>query len=402
LSGALQVDRLTTTADLQTLIPEWEALLRACPGHPLAATPLWLATWWEIYGEGRELCVLAARDGSRRLVGLAPLLLRPVRHRGMLPFRRLEFLGAGEPEAEEIGSDYLDLIVDPQWEPAATQILLTTVFTQLGEAWDEALFVSLPGQSPRRPALAQAAEAAGCKCEEADRRAGVYITLPPTWEEMLQRLPGDKRKSLLRRRRRLAEAGQVTFDWEVSPENFERRLAIVRDLHQCRWQSLGRPGCFASERFSHFHQRVAGQLAASGGVRFAVLSLDDRPVACDFYYLHDRRVYAYQAGLDPEEGPRLSAGTVGISYGIEAAIRAGCREYDFLKGVHPYKADWSPERREQVTLRIAKPGVREGLRATLETGIGWVRPLRRRLAGARNGSGPAEPAARPPAARRNE
>jgi CelD/BcsL family acetyltransferase involved in cellulose biosynthesis len=399
LSRAVQVERLSTTPALRALEPEWKALLAACPGAPLAATPLWLATWWEVYGEGRELCLLTARDASGTLVGLAPLLLRSVRHRGMLPFRRLEFLGSGEVEEEEIGSDYLDFLIHPDWEAAATDAFLAALFGELAEAWDEALFVSLPGESPRLPALARAASVAGRHVEEADRRAGVFVTLPSTWEEMLRRLAGDKRKSLLRRRRRLAEAGTVTFDWEVTPANFAARFATVRDLHQRRWQALGRPGCFASERFTRFHERVAGELASRNGVRFAILSLDGRPLACDFYYLHDRRVHAYQAGLDPDEGLRLSAGTVGISYGIEAAIGEGCREYDFLKGVHPYKADWSSERREQVSLRIAKPGVREGLRRTLETGIGWVRPLRRRLAAAKNG-GPRDP--HPPAARTTE
>jgi CelD/BcsL family acetyltransferase involved in cellulose biosynthesis len=260
------------------------------------------------------------------------------------------------------------------------------MFRAAGE-WDEAVLMHLPGDSPRLAALEGTARAAGLRCERVETREGVMIPLPESWEALLKGLSGDRRKQLLRRRRRLAEAGEVGFRWEVTAADFEERWATVVDLHQRRWHAAGRPGCFSSERFTAFHRRVAQVLLPAGGVRFAVLTLDGRPLACDFYYVYDGSVYAYQAGLDPEEGFRLSAGTLCISYGIEAAIGEGLREYDFLKGVHPYKADWSSARREQVTLRVSKPGLREAARAALEAGVRTSRPLRQRLAAGRAGWG---------------
>ncbi len=379
------VSRIETTEALQALQPEWEGLLRHAPGHALAVTPLWMLTWWEVFQEGRSLRVLAARSQDGNLVGLAPLVARTARHRGMLPFRRLEFVATGEPQEDLIASDYLDFVVHRDWEQPATRALCETIFGPLASEWDEVLLQHVPAASPCLPAVTEAARLAGLKCEEADRRSGVTVPLPATWEEQLARLAGDRRKQLLRRRRRLAEVGRVEFDWEVTEANFAGRWEVVRDLHQRRWTALGRPGCFASECFTRFHETVAHALVPARGIRMAVLRVDGRPLACDYTYVYDGRAYAYQAGLDPEEGLRLSAGTVGISYGIETAIREGLREYDFLKGVHPYKADWSKERREQVTLRVAQPTAREHLRTTLETGIRLVRPLRKRLAAARTG-----------------
>lgn len=380
MSGRLAVDRITTAGDLHALRGEWEALLRDCPGHALAVTPTWMLNWWDVYGAGRELCVLTARHEGR-LVGIAPLLLRTVRHRGMLPFRRVEFLAAGEAQEHLVDSDYLDFIVHPAWEETATRQLCGALFEGLRERWDEIHLAHLPGESPRLPRVAAAAAQAGMKCEEAERRPGVFLTLPATWEELLAGLKSERRKQLGRRRRRLAEAGRVDFSWEVTPETFEARWAAVVELHQRRWQAAGSAGCFASEKFTAFHRRVAAELLPRGGLRLAILSLDGRPLACDYYFAYDGRIYAYQAGYDPELAPPLSAGTLCISYGIEAAIREGFREYDLLKNVHSYKADWSSERRDQVTLRVAQAGAREHLRATLETGIRLTRPFRRRLAG---------------------
>jgi CelD/BcsL family acetyltransferase involved in cellulose biosynthesis len=223
---------------------------------------------------------------------------------------------------------------------------------------------------------------AGLRCEETERRPGVHITLPPDWQALLGSLSSDRRKSILRRRRRFAEAGRMEFDWDVSTANFEERWTTLVDLHQRRWEAVGSAGCFSSERFTRFHRHVAAELLSTGGIKIAVLSLDGRPLAGDYYYVYDGRVYAYQAGLDPVDGLRLSAGTVCISLGIEAAVDAGLREYDFLRNDHTYKAEWSSERREQVTLRMAHPGAREQLRTTLESGIRFVRPLRQRLTAA--------------------
>jgi len=393
VNRAVRIERISTPAGLWTLRPEWEALLGTCPGHALAVTPLWMGTWWEVYGAGRELCTLTARDMRGTLVGIAPLHLSEARHRGMLPFRRLQLLGVGEPQADLIDSDYLDFIVDPAWEPLVTERFSAYLFEERAVAWDDLLLSGLPAESPRLSILAKAAERAGLGSGELERHSGVTITLPDSWEAMLARLGSDRRKSVLRRRRRFAEAGAMQFEWDVTPANFEERWQTVVDLHRRRWQAVGRPGCFSSARFVHFHRRVAGELLARGGIKIAVLSLDGKPIACDYYYLYDGRVYAYQAGLDPEPGLQLSAGTVCIGLGIEAAIRAGFREYDFLKNVQTYKAEWSPERRDQVLLRIARPGAREQLRATLETGIRLVRPLRQRLAATLARSAPAAPKA---------
>jgi CelD/BcsL family acetyltransferase involved in cellulose biosynthesis len=392
-AAPLVVESIDSADRLRDLRPAWEGLLAHCPGHALGVTPLWLGTWWELFGAGRELRILAARSPAGELVGLAPLLRRRVRHRGLVPFRRFELLGAGEPQPHHIGSDYLDFITHGEWEPAATRALCAELFRRGADEWDEALFCHLPGDSPRVGAIEDQARGAGLHCERLEVRSGVTIPLPETWEALLRSLSSDRRKQLLRRRRRLAEAGTVGFSWEVTAASFEAQWATVVDLHQRRWAAAGRPGCFSSPQFTAFHRQVAQALLPVGGVRLAILTLDGRPLACDFYYLYQDRVYAYQAGLDPQDGFRLSAGTLCISYGIEAAISAGLGEYDFLKGVHSYKADWSSVRREQVTLRVSKPGLREAARSALEAGVRATRPLRRRLSAPKAGAAPRGPGA---------
>src|SRR5579862_9704511 len=99
---------LTDITELEGLAPAWRRLLaRAAHTEPVL-TPLWLLTWWRQFGDadGRSLRVVAVEDGGE-LVGLVPFVLRTATHRRAIPVRRVELLGTGEAEDEEIASEYV-------------------------------------------------------------------------------------------------------------------------------------------------------------------------------------------------------------------------------------------------------------------------------------------------------
>ncbi len=87
-------------------MPQWSALLERSATNEPMLSPEWLLPWWEVYGRGsgRRLCVGAWYVGAR-LVGLALLQSRIYRYRGVLPFRRLEFLGADVDEQDGVCSE---------------------------------------------------------------------------------------------------------------------------------------------------------------------------------------------------------------------------------------------------------------------------------------------------------
>lgn len=88
---------------LARLVPSWRSLLGRSASPALTQTPLWLLAWWRQFGAegGRRLrVVLFEEDG--RLVGLLPVTRRLVFYRSALPVRRLELLGTGESEADNL------------------------------------------------------------------------------------------------------------------------------------------------------------------------------------------------------------------------------------------------------------------------------------------------------------
>ena len=80
------------------------------------------------------------------------------------------------------------------------------------------------------------------------------------------------------------------------------------ELHQRRQRMLGRPGCFASPRFTDFHRDVAARMLAAGQLQLHTLWIDGRPAAAEYQFVGDGVVYAYQSGIDPTRLD-LAAGT---------------------------------------------------------------------------------------------
>src|SRR6185312_2082760 len=93
---------LKETAQLRSIADEWRGLYGRCLGVSPFQRPEWVISWAETFSPER-IRVIEVRSGNM-LVGLAPFLIYP-RGEG----RVLAFMAGGI-------SDYLDLLVDPQWE----------------------------------------------------------------------------------------------------------------------------------------------------------------------------------------------------------------------------------------------------------------------------------------------
>jgi CelD/BcsL family acetyltransferase involved in cellulose biosynthesis len=87
------------------------------------------------------------------------------------------------------------------------------------------------------------------------------------------------------------------------------------------------------------------------------------------------RASFYQSGRSTDPRWR-GAGTIVFTDAIEAAIEAGCTEFDLLRGGETYKDDWSTGEREVVRV-IGSTGRRRiparALGATV-AGRRWLRP----------------------------
>lgn len=319
--GLMRVREIGRTAELEALRPEWERLWERCPGATPFQSPEWLLAWWRHLGRGR-LWALGLYEG-RELVGLAPLF----RHSYYgLPLRGVSLLGSGV-------SDYLDWLLLPGISPQP-------LWDHLQAArWDFCDFQQLPEGSPLLPDP----DLRGVARRLLDQEVCPVLALGDDAERPLQVVPAKLRGNLRYYRRRLERLGEVELGAASEVERDAVLEALFR-LHAARWRSRGLPGVFTSGRVRRFHAEVAAGFQRRGWL--GLYSLKLRGEICGALYCFGcrRRGYYYAGGFAPALAG-ASPGTQLIGYAIEAAVRKGAREFDFLRGDEPYKYLWGAKDR---------------------------------------------------------
>ncbi len=373
---------LSDVAALEALTPEWEALLARSRHSEPTLSPTWMLSWWRVFGgEGnRALRALAVREGGK-LVGLAPLLLRPASYPPGIPFRRLELLASGEDESDETCSDYIGILAAAEHEAAVADALAEAVIEcELG-SWDELVLPAMNAEGAIPSLLADAFRRHGIAVELSDPAPSPYVALPKTWDEYLERLPS-RRRYMVRKSLRDFEA------WAGAPPSLVRartseELARAQDalyaLHRERWSREGKVGVFDSPRFRAFHELVMPELMAKDALWVGTIEAHGEPIAAFYNLVWGGKARFYQSGRKVDLPRQLRPGIVMHACLIRAAIEAGLTEYDFLGGTSRYKTELATAQRPLVTLRAAPASLVETARRTTERAIGQARRIRTNL-----------------------
>ncbi|HEX8889979.1 MAG TPA: GNAT family N-acetyltransferase [Pyrinomonadaceae bacterium] len=374
----ITVEKVLTREGFSGLASVWNPLLRESASDTLFLTHEWLSVWWEVFGGKRELYILLVRDGEE-LIGIAPLLRKEVRHYGLLPFRRLEFLASGEDQADEVCSEYLDFILRRGRELEALEHVFRTLRANSAE-WDELLLTNVSADSTNLALLEKICEAAGINSSVLHKQNSSYLTLDTDFESYLARL-GKKFQSNLRRERRVAEKHGGHLRIIDSIDGFEENFETLISLHQACWTERGEPGVFASERFTRFHKAVAPVILRNGWLRLYVYLLGDEAVSALYAFAYNQKLFYYQSGFAGRRAPLYSPGTLIQSHAIEDAVKSGFREFDFLTGEeHGYKAKWGAQQREVLQLRLAQSQSKEVVYKTTTKLVAGLRHFKRSLA----------------------
>lgn len=372
---------ITDAAELFALRPAWEALLeRSATPEPMLS-PLWLGTWWRVFGGegGRRLATVAFRDGGR-LVGLAPLLVRGHRYPPAIPFRRVELLGTGEDEVDEICSEYVGVIAERGAEPAVASAFVEALMGGALGPWDEIVLPSMDGSAPMPGMLAEALRRAGVAAEAESVGSAPYIELPRSFAEYLRGISSSSRYLVTRSLRDFERwaGGEAELRVATTPAEIEDGRRILFALHAERW---GGGGAFASPRFRAFHDAVMPVLHDLGALELAWIEAHGAPVAAAYCVIWGKKLYFYQAGRSLEVPRGVRPGIALHALLIRRAIESGLSEYDFLEGRSRYKRQLATAARSVVRLRAVRlrDGLRERARLVSERAIAEGRMLRRAL-----------------------
>lgn len=329
------------------LLREWAALHDADD----RATPYGSAAWaraWAEHGDGEgEPWCLAVRDGGR-LVGLMALTRR--RRASMRVLRPL-----GDEHA-----DCWDVLALPEARADVERCLAVELRRRGGE-WDAMVLTRLTHTSSLPDALPRG----GFRARTRGHLPQPHIALPSSFEEYLERLPGDRRRQL-RKCLRPLDSGRVTVR-EKELAELPDAVADLLALRQRQWAAAGKTllPSLVEDRFRRFLTSVVCELAPAGQARLVELAADGEPFGLYINFVGDHVHHCYMGGFEPAHA-RLQPGKLHILASISSSIEAGCEWLNLGCGGESYKLGFRPEPFMSRTMAVTSARLRS--RAALVAG----------------------------------
>lgn len=317
----MHVDVYTDATAFDALRPEWNALLADSWADSLFMTWEWQRVWWRELGSG-ELLLLAVRDNTGRLVGIAPLYLGHATGR-----RSLTLVGCVDV------SDYLDILVRRGCEALVYEALLTAL-DERRALWDSLVLCNVAAGSPTLAYLPRWAAARGWMIADDHEDVCPVIPLPATWEAYLAGLGKHQRHEVRRKLRRIGEEAAAVRHVYTQGANLDAALEVFFQLHRL---SHVDKATFMDERMAAFFRAMTQAMGEQGYVELNILEVDGAPAAAMYNFRYRDGLLVYNSGYDPGLRPNLSSGIVLLSQCIQDAIERGLGVFDFLQGDEEYK-----------------------------------------------------------------
>ncbi|MHB1456398.1 MAG: GNAT family N-acetyltransferase [Armatimonadota bacterium] len=345
----IEISEITSQAEMSLLREEWHSLLTRCPSAAIFQTWEWIHSCMTNFGRMKRFVVLCIRnDGD--LVAIAPM---EVTFMYGLPFRRLQFIGAGV-------SDYMDFIIAEGFEDQALNSIFGWIDTN-SSRWDLLDLQQIPEGSPTlefcsRDTSWQGKLIPGEKCP--------YLPLAADWDAMLA-IFGKKMRWNLGYYERLMRRDFQNVEISVLGEGeVAEGMAAFFDLHTKRWRKRWLPGMLADTGRQRFHKEIASECIKNGSLKLHSLRVNGQIRAILYCYIFGGRYFYYLGGFDPELS-KYSLGTVLTGHAIRDAIENGCTEFDFLRGDEHYKSRWTKEFRANTRLVRSKTNLRSKMASSI-------------------------------------
>ena len=273
-------------------------------------------------------------------------------------------MGTGEDEDEELCAEHLNLLHLPGEADACLAALQPALLRAEALGWDEIHLGPLPVTSPL---AAWRGEAGNADSEAATSFQSFQSTdggpcfvadLTGGFEAYMQRLSKNSRQLARKRLNGAERAGARLEVAENVPAALEM-LAQVAELHQARWEAVGKPGCFASPRFAAFHRAMLTQGVGQQTAVVARLVCQNETVAAMLGYVANGKFDSYAAGakLNDDE-PVTSPGIVLHLLLKQHLCERGITHYDHLSGTMRYKQQYTTEEQPSFTLTRTRPSLR--------------------------------------------
>ncbi len=218
------------------------------------------------------------------------------------------------------------------------------------------LWVSLRSPHLALPRVEAAAPGPQAPAQKKKQKAGQPPAGDARYEQVEAALDAKFRQNLRRRRRRLAERGEVSYvliDGQDAGA-LDEGLADLFSIEASGWKGKGGTAIAQRPELVGFYTQIARDAARRGALALGFLELAGKRIAAHLSIVHGGRHFLLKLGYD-ESLSEFSPGQQLISDAIRDACARGLEEFDFLGPCMPWKLDWESKLRTHTWLTIFRP-----------------------------------------------
>jgi peptidoglycan/xylan/chitin deacetylase (PgdA/CDA1 family)/CelD/BcsL family acetyltransferase involved in cellulose biosynthesis len=340
----MKVVEIRHEAEFEQLQGGWDRLVSESGAPNIFLTWEWASAWWSAYGTPGELRLFTFLDESGALRGIAPLRQQTIRKYGQ-SISTLCFVGDGSYD-----SDYLDFITAAGYEKQVMEAFRAHLQEELKRGL-VLLLNEIPETSPHLPLLQELAESRQLAWKTGDVPCAT-VRLSDNWDDYMQTLQSRFRTKVRSVLRNLEGRPEVRFYFCDDPNQLERLLPTLFDLHTRRWAEEGKPGVFGGDKKRDFYFRISRLLLARKRLRLSWVEWNGRILACQYGFVYGDVYNQLQEGYEPaSEHWNLGIGL--RAWSIRELLKEGVREYDFLGGVGRHKTCWGATVKHSKRIQVA-------------------------------------------------
>ncbi|MDD1755399.1 MAG: GNAT family N-acetyltransferase [Methanomassiliicoccales archaeon] len=324
---------------------EWDALLSESDEQDIFLGSEWLQAWWEIFGEGRRLHIVTAREKGV-LVGAAPLMTTRIGK--LVKITIEEFIGTGP-------SDRLGAFAG-KGDTRVQKVL----WKHIMDLKDYDILDLRDMREDCTTAKVVRDVLAGADCETT---ASPWIPIHGAYDDYLRGLSSNYRHSIARSWTRLKEEHEASIEVLTEPERMQEGMRTLIALSEMRWEGRG-TSILDDDKMRTFLERALDRLSQNGQAIFHVLQASGTPIAITLGFITSNRYLYYLSGFDPQYqsyGPGRSL----LVKVLEDCYARGLGEMDLLRGGEEYKYKFKPQQRRLLHCRYGR-----GVKANISERMG--------------------------------
>lgn len=339
-----KIEEIKTYNEFSSLGDIWNKTLGKSANKTIFSTFEWLYTWWENFGEGKELMILLVKDGPE-VIGIAPFLLDTENRFCIFHRKILRFIGEGI-------SDYAMVIT----VGGSEEIVFRAVIEWLRhneQKWDVIKLRELGEKDNLLKCLSSDATPHNWEKGVQVCSRLPYLKINGHWETYFETISKKLKKEIKWIENKLNRKNE----WEYSLDKERASPGILEELFNInreRMREKDKKGWYEKDGYYNFIKGIINNSGDDVKPSISLMKIDGRIAAYIIGFVYAGKLNYWNVAIR-NEYKDYSPGKMLLYYLIrEMHTTRRVEEIDLLRGDEDYKYKWASSERKNTSVSISK------------------------------------------------